>query len=526
MKSACLTGLLLLALSTTSFANDLSWDSIGAELLDVRTVVIHPDNPDLIFAGTSKGLYISEDRAKIWRPVVSVNGQCHGVNYLNFDLKDNNILYAACGNGLYCSRNMGKDWKRIFRGKSALENNCLAVAVFAPVLYLGTEGGLFMSEDNGRTWHKGPGELGDNEILNIAFDAKEPDTIYLASVAGVFRGRRRGMSWEKIFTVHPTENGKDDEEASEDAYEEKRYSDIRYVCIDPNRLNYVYVATSQGVYQSPDRGQTWESLAGYGLLNQEVSYLRISSEFGIYACGKSGIFVYGDERWDELSFGITMGKVKSLASDRRGVLYAAGEKGLFRTEMRSSAFSGKDSVLKLISKGEPEIREVQQVAIQYAEVGPEKIQKWRSQAAKRALLPKLTVEMDRDKDKTIGSSIWGTCGTTTTPGKYYIGPEDETKYDNSNFSVSLSWDLGDLIWSDDQTSIDTRSRLMVQLRDDILDEVNKLYFERLRVKLELDNISIEEKRKRLEKELRLSELTASLDSLTGGYFSNKLASND
>jgi len=56
--------------------------------------------------------------------------------------------------------------------------------------------------------------------------------------------------------------------------------------------------------------------------------------------------------------------------------------------------------------------------------------------------------------------------------------------------------------------------------------VNKLYFERLRVKLELDNISIEEKRKRLEKELRLSELTASLDSLTGGYFSNKLASND
>ena len=210
MKSACLTGLLLLALSTTSFANDLSWDSIGAELLDVRAITVHPDNPDLLFAGTSKGLYISEDRAKIWRPVVSVNGQCHGVNYLNFYLKDNNILYAACGNGLYCSRNMGKDWKRIFRGKSALENNCLAVAVFAPVLYLGTEGGLFMSEDNGRTWHKGPGELGDNEILNIAFDAKEPDTIYLASVAGVFRGRRRGMSWEKIFTVHPKENGKED----------------------------------------------------------------------------------------------------------------------------------------------------------------------------------------------------------------------------------------------------------------------------------------------------------------------------
>jgi len=60
---------------------------------------------------------------------------------------------------------------------------------------------------------------------------------------------------------------------------------------------------------------------------------------------------------------------------------------------------------------------------------------------------------------------------------------------------------------------------MVQLRDDILDEVNKLYFERLRVKMELDNLSIEDRKKRMEKELRLDELTASLDAITGGYFS-------
>jgi hypothetical protein len=62
----------------------------------------------------------------------------------------------------------------------------------------------------------------------------------------------------------------------------------------------------------------------------------------------------------------------------------------------------------------------------------------------------------------------------------------------------------------------------VQLRDDILDEVTKIYFERLRVKMELDNISIEERKKRFEKELRIQELTASLDALTGGYFSEKV----
>jgi hypothetical protein len=86
----------------------------------------------------------------------------------------------------------------------------------------------------------------------------------------------------------------------------------------------------------------------------------------------------------------------------------------------------------------------------------------------------------------------------------------------------LTWELGDLIFSDDQTNIDVRSRLMVELRDDILDEVTKLYFERIRIKMELDNLSIEDRKKRFDKELKIQELIASLDALTGGYFSKAL----
>ncbi len=64
----------------------------------------------------------------------------------------------------------------------------------------------------------------------------------------------------------------------------------------------------------------------------------------------------------------------------------------------------------------------------------------------------------------------------------------------------------------------------MQLREDILDEVNKLYFERIRLKVEIDRLSIEDRVKRLEKKLRLEELTASLDALTGGYYSECLNS--
>jgi hypothetical protein len=70
------------------------------------------------------------------------------------------------------------------------------------------------------------------------------------------------------------------------------------------------------------------------------------------------------------------------------------------------------------------------------------------------------------------------------------------------------------------------SPLKAQLRGDILDEVNKLYFERIRVRMELDNVVIGERKKIFDKELRLQELTAQLDGLTGGYFSSQIKKID
>ena len=90
---------------------------------------------------------------------------------------------------------------------------------------------------------------------------------------------------------------------------------------------------------------------------------------------------------------------------------------------------------------------------------------------------------------------------------------------DASFDVGVTWDLGHLIWSDDQTNIDVRSKLMVQLRNDIVDEVTRTYYERRRLQVALLTQPPADAQVVLEKELRVQELTALIDGLTDGYFS-------
>lgn len=166
------------------------------------------------------------------------------------------------------------------------------------------------------------------------------------------------------------------------------------------------------------------------------------------------------------------------------------------------------------SDSEPTIGKVHKAAIKYAEVGHEKILQWRKSAAKKAWLPKVSFGLDRNV-----TDLWHWEGGSTTRSSDDILCRGK---DAVEWSVSFAWDLSELIWNDAQTSIDVRSRLTVRLREEILDQVTRIYFERLRVKMDLDNLRIEDRKKRLEKELKLQELTAYLDAFTGGDFSRQL----
>lgn len=506
--------LILISVSEV-FPAEFHWQNIGRENLKVKTLLLNPEQEQAIYLGSENGVFKSEDAGASWRNVLSIRAGRGCVNFL-FSLPREKPIYAATTKGLFVSLNRGRTWQRLFKGKNQSEENCTAALVLAGGIYLGTEAGLFTSQDNGRTWHRAAGILGNSAIANITAYPGEPDYIYLACSAGVFKKEKE--NWELIFSGRRAKEERDNDEEGRIEEAGGEGLEIRFVAIDPRQPSRLYLATSRGILHSQDKGESWQAMSDYGLLNRDVRFLLFSVSSEIYAATASAIFRYAEGRWQELSFNLSANRVNFLALDRGGNLYAACDTGLFKAQAGIDNDGRQNQALELYLDKEPRINLIQQAAISYAEVEPEKIMRWRKQAAKKAFLPEVSVGVDKN-----ASDLWHWETGSTTKNEDDILRRGKNSLE---WSVNCSWDLGELIWNEDQTSIDVRSRLMVELRDDILDEVTRLYFERIRTMVELDNLSIEERKRRLEKEIKIRELTASLDALTGGYFSRQLAENN
>lgn len=515
MKKLVLTGFIFcLICSRVEGADDWDWQDISGGNRNFNVVLTSRNDPKVIFTGTKDVLLKSEDGAQNWSCVSPGMGKYKSVNFLLFDPLDNKSLYAATANGLFVSQTQGRSWKRIFKGKNYLENQCTVIQISPFAMYLGTKYGLFISRDKGRTWNKQSGRLGNRHILAIVIQQEINLNIYVACADAVFKTTDELGQWSRIFTLQPAEisDAESQEEINPDE-EQQRLNDIKYIAAVKSLPGRVYLAASQGIYESLDGGLGWNLLSTYGLLDRQVSYLFFSPDSTLYAAAKSGLFKFDCGRWHELPSGMSCGRVNSADFDNQGNLYVASENGLFKLKgIIPEKNNNRDQILRY-SKNEPEINSVWQAAIHYAEVDPEKIALWRKQAAKKAYLPKVSAGINRDT-----SDLWHwESGSSTKSGDDYLVRGRQTV----GWDVTLSWDLAEIIWNNDQTAIDARSRLTVELREDILDQVTKLYFERLRVKMELDNLGFDEKKKRFEKELRLRELTASLDAFTNGYFSRE-----
>ena len=504
--------LMILILSSFVFvmpAEAQTWDDITQGIADNEFYSVAQDvyTTGDIYVGTERGLYKKPIKKGGWQQIFMCRGQYKGVN--DICITEGGEILIATKNGAYRSDASGKNWARLFKGVGA-QTNCTKILKTPGEesrLYLGTQGGMVSSDANGRSWERFVGILGTGRVTRFArAETTSGNYLFIICNNDLYRFSEEDNSVKKIFIADPVVPLEESDE------EELRETEDVFLLREVRAWNgRVHLATSRGIFISENSGEEFTRFNSSGLGTLKINDILLAKKGRLFAATERGVFCYDDKEkhWLSLYSGTIDLSARRLAETGSGYILAIFNNRIYL--LRGKDFMNPEEILFSL-KREPTIRQVQEVAIQYAEVSPNKIKRWREKARIKAILPKFNIGVDHSASDTY--EIY----TSSKDSYWMYGPRDNTE----GWDMNLSWDLSELIWNPDQTTIDIRSKLMVQLRDDILDEVTRIYFERRRLQIGLAAGAQETEISTVNKKLRIDELTANLDAFTGGWFSRKL----
>jgi hypothetical protein len=207
--------------------------------------------------------------------------------------------------------------------------------------------------------------------------------------------------------------------------------------------------------------------------------------------------------------------VRALAGDS-GVLFAAADTGLLAgAAPQASAASAVLQAPRLVLPEEPGIERVHQAALAYLRLGPNWMDKLKQGAARRGLLPVVVLHGALAHDTT-RATTWDEA--VTSGSLWSLVDRDYDRAEDYDVGLTFSWDLGDLAYNPEEIDVSREAREVIELRDDVLDEITQLYFERRRVLAQLAQLPDPGEAERLRLRLRADELAAGIDAWTGGWF--------
>ena len=247
-----------------------TWRYLGlTDSFQISRLIIDPANPNRVWAAIqgdpwapsdTRGVYRSDDGGQTWRRLLFVDIHT-GASDLSMDAHDPNVLYAAMwdhqrtpwnvrsggpGSSLWKSTDGGAHWSKLTTGLPGLMGRTgVTVSPADPhrvwAMIEAVEGGVFRSDDAGKTWARVNADPGIRDrgwyYTHIFADPKDRERVYVLAAPMVV-SNDGGATFTSVHTPH---------------------GDNHALWINPDHPDVMVEGNDGGATVSLDGGQTWSS---------------------------------------------------------------------------------------------------------------------------------------------------------------------------------------------------------------------------------------------------------------------------
>ena len=441
-----------------------------------------------------------------WRDqVASFTNQRIGVRSIDSHPSRPSHVLIGTADGLYHSRDGGDSWPLGYSGLTKDESsiNIVRVNPYRPnEIWVGTEGGLRISRDAGETYQV----VNDrfvyrNSIQWITFHPTDPDVAYIGLAWSMIKTEDRGESFQiKYYKAYPP------------------LGNVRRVFVDPHRTNRILLGTQDGLMMSVDEAKSFERAPEYSLIGEEITNIVQGFAPGHYFVStRKDLWQTfdGGQHWRIAYFGSVDWVIRRLkVSPHERALWIVTSAELLKLSYQPPRPVNQRSYEELLSllKREPSMSEVVNEALRISGLHRGERAEMRSWARLGGLLPNFDVfyvRRDLPVDFALTNFLLDLSGE--------ISNENFGDFRYSVWGVFAHWDLRRLVHHVSEAPVDYRESGLRKRETNLREHVINLYQERstLIAALALDP---RPPRVTLMRRLRLEELTAHLNALSGDLF--------
>lgn len=180
-----------------------NWSNIKDGIIDdsdVFSIIVDPKQPATVYASACSGIYKSDNAGALFHKIQGIPSTARRTRVLKQSVQDVNTVFAGTTEGLFRTEDAGTNWSRM-TDPNVIVNDVLIDPADAKHVLLATDrAGILASRDGGVSFESSNKGFSSRQVSSYAASSRRPGTVFVGVVndkefGGVFESEAGGLSW-------------------------------------------------------------------------------------------------------------------------------------------------------------------------------------------------------------------------------------------------------------------------------------------------------------------------------------------